>query len=453
MDFDQNFLRRYIEDRLDSKVVLLMKMYQLDDVFGTSRDIPLTYVSREAVDDELNDLVRRKKHVIVYGGSKQGKTCLRKKNINEEKIIIVQCQNTWDLRKLNEAILKKAGFRVEVSNSKTVAGETKANLSLRAGFKFFGTGGEAEGGLSDATSNSNEVTTAPLEIDLTDPNDLVEALKAIQFDKIICLEDFHYLPPETQETFAFALKTIHETSDYLFLIVAVWREENRLILYNGDLENRVIAIDADEWSLSDLEKIVKDGEKLLNIRFDADFMQEVRNLCLGSVYILQEVCYRLCRSASVFETSAEEVNIKSDSKTAEEAVIEVVNQQSGRYKAFLSSFSAGLQGKTELEMWKWILYPIIKSSMDQLEDGLSYKSIRSCLEGVHPRGADLNPGNITQVLKSISNLQTKKNIKPFIFDYDSNNKMLYVVDRGFLIWLSLQDREEVLEDLELPSRA
>lgn len=40
----------------------------------------------------------------------------------------------------------------------------------------------------------------------------MRALKGIDFTKFIVLEDFHYLPQETQEQFAFALKTVHETS-------------------------------------------------------------------------------------------------------------------------------------------------------------------------------------------------------------------------------------------------
>jgi len=49
----------------------------------------------------------------------------------------------------------------------------------------------------------------------------------------------------------------------------------------------------------------------------------------------------------------------------------------------------------------------------------------------HPRGDKLNAGNITQALQSIGGLQSKKNIKPFVIDYDSTNLLLSVVDTGF----------------------
>ena len=37
-----------------------------------------------------------------------------------------------------------------------------------------------------------------------------------------------------------------------------------------------------------------------------------------------------------------------------------------------------------------------------------------------------------------------------MIDYDGTNRNLHVVDKGFLIWLALQDRENLLEDLDLP---
>jgi hypothetical protein len=85
------------------------------DVFGVSRELPLTYVERPSVDAKLLDNLTRDKHVIIYGSSKQGKTCLRKHCLQEDDYIVVQCQNTWDIAKLNEQILKSAGCEVEIT--------------------------------------------------------------------------------------------------------------------------------------------------------------------------------------------------------------------------------------------------------------------------------------------------------------------------------------------------
>lgn len=66
------------------------------------------------------------------------------------------------------------------------------------------------------------------------------------------------------------------------------------------------------------------------------------------------------------------------------------------------------------------------------------------------RGAKLNQGNITQALSSSGSLQSEKGIRPIVIDYDGTNRNLHVVDKGFLLWLAQQDRDELLADLELP---
>ena len=101
-------------------------------------------------------------------------------------------------------------------------------------------------------------------------------------------------------------------------------------------------------------------------------------------------------------------------------------------------------------MHKWLLYPILTSSVEELSKGLTYRSIRLKITSVHPQGKNLNPVNITQALKAVSSLQLSKSIQPIILDYDESNLTLHIVDKGFLIWLSMQDRNELLSTVGLP---
>jgi hypothetical protein len=423
-------------------------MNKTADVFGVSREIPLTYVERTNVDSKLIDNLTRDKHVIIYGSSKQGKTCLRKHCLRDDDYIVVQCQNTWDISKLNEQILKSAGCEVETSHSKSIDGRSKLQVKAKGGFKLFGVNSEIEGGSERERGKSETITHEPLQLEPSDPNDLVRALKAIEFSKFIVLEDFHYLPEEVQERFAFNLKTIHETSKITFIIVAVWREENRLIVYNGDLAGRVVSVDADAWSSHDLMQVFVVGEALLNIQFPASFKAELIERSLNSIYIVQDCCYKACRESDVIETQ-KEFKALPDQLSAEKLVVDVIHEHGARYGSFLTNFARGFQD-TELEMYKWLLYPIVTADIKQLENGLSYRAIRTSVESKHPQGTGLNPGNLTQALNSVPALQAKKNIKPFILDYDRSNLRLSIVDKGFFIWLAVQDRAELLEVLGLP---
>jgi hypothetical protein len=102
-------------------------------------------------------------------------------------------------------------------------------------------------------------------------------------------------------------------------------------------------------------------------------------------------------------------------------------------------------------MHKWILYPVITASKAELESGLRYRQLRDVLRRRHPEGVNLNQGNLTNALQSTASLQVKKDIKPIVLDYDQTNLRLNVVDRGFVIWLQNQERNEILDLAELPT--
>ena len=144
-----------------------------------------------------------------------------------------------------------------------------------------------------------------------------------------------------------------------------------------------------------------------------------------------------------------ERRLVGDGLNARSLVAEIIQEQSGRYNAFITNHASGFQ-ETALAMHKWLLYPILTSSIEELSKGLTYRSIRSKITSGHPQGKNLNPGNITQALKAVSSLQLSKSIQPIILDYDESNLTLHIVDKGFLIWLSMQDRNELLSTVGLP---
>lgn len=245
-----------------------------------------------------------------------------------------------------------------------------------------------------------------------------------------------------------ALKAFHEKSKLSFIVVGVWLEEGRLTVYNGDLTGRVVAINADEWTKDELVEVIRAGEALLNIQFADNFKDDLLNECFESVYILQEACYKCCRDHDVHQTQENNREICSDAN-AKQVVKSVVDEQSGRYTSFISQFVSGFQ-ETTLQMYKWLLLPILSSDVEHLEVGWRLAEIRKLLQANHPEGKSLNVGNITQALQSSASLQVNKDIKPIILDYDQTNLKLNVVDRGFLIWLDNQNRDELLELADLP---
>src|SRR5699024_7613731 len=129
------------------------------EVFGVSRDVPMNYVTRSSVDGTLVDNLTRDKHVVIYGSSKQGKTCLRKYNLTQDEYEVVTCSNKWKLAQLHTAILKQAGFEIEQSRTRTETGANKISAKARGGFNLFGyqIGGEA--GIEDQNENSDQIVS------------------------------------------------------------------------------------------------------------------------------------------------------------------------------------------------------------------------------------------------------------------------------------------------------
>lgn len=420
-----------------------MPEYTVDDVFGVTRDTPLNYVARPSVDARLTAELRAGHHIVIYGGSKQGKTCLRKRCLAEDSYVLVQCSNRSDLADLYANILKRAGFELTQSTKKTASGKNKIAAKFNA--VMFGLGMGLDG--ERETSTASEIVTTPLEIDPEDVNDVIAALRSINFSKLIVLEDFHYLPYDTQRDFSVALKAFHEVSRITFVIVGVWLEDNRLIVFNGDLTGRVVSVNADKWAPDELREVISHGSALMGVDMAPAFVNELLQLCRDSVYIVQEACRRICLERGITRTQTEMV-LLGEGTDVPALVKSIVDEQSARYTSFLTNFADGFQA-TELEMHRWLLYPILTASIEELEGGLRYQDIRQVMHTVHPRRESLNVGNLTQALQSAASLQSKKDIMPIIIDYNQTSRRMNIVDKGFLIWLQHQDVDELLADLSI----
>lgn len=424
--------------------------HDVDDVFGITRDLPLNYVERTDVDDAFSSSLKRKRHIVIYGSSKQGKTSLRKRHLRDDAYILVSCQNKWTSETLALSILKQAGFKIEISSEKAISGTHKVKVSLSAeGGLPFVSKAKGQGDYEYAHQNAEKTEFKSLSLDPLDVNDLILALNSINFNKYIILEDFHYLPQETQADFSFTLKSFHENSGFVFIIIGVWREENRLIGFNGDLTDRVQSINADTWTPNQLVEVISAGEHLLNIAFKDEFKMKIIERSLETVHLVQEACRIACIESGIKSTSEGETKeVLHAEDDAIRIVQKLVNGQSGRYQGALQNISEGFQD-TDLEMQKWILYALLCFDEVEYEKGIKLRRLSRVMKNKHPRGADLNNGSITQTLKGFGTLQNEKSVRPPIFDYDTTNRVISVVDKGFVIWLKSQDKNIIAEELDM----
>lgn len=137
--------------------------HRLADVYGIVREVPLTYVPRDSVDGLLIDNLSRDKHIVIFGSSKQGKTCLRKYNLRDDEYIVATCSNSWNLSQLHSAILKAAGYTIEQSTTRTIGGGNKvtAKIGAKVRLGLADIGGEVGG--DSSKDEKTEVTEVALD--------------------------------------------------------------------------------------------------------------------------------------------------------------------------------------------------------------------------------------------------------------------------------------------------
>jgi hypothetical protein len=429
-----------------------MEKRQLSQVFGVSRNIPLTYVERSTVDGKFRQSLAREKHLVVYGRSKQGKTCLHKHCLAPEQYIVIQCGNATNVAQLYAAILKEAGAAVTLTEKQTTTGTKKLGVEFSASGKIpllVQGQGKARGEGERRAETSYEKKY--LEIDPSDPNDMVRALDSMDFHKFIMLEDFHYLSATVQAQVAIDLKAFHEkSSTCCFIIVGVWLGPSRLVLYNGDLAGRLIPIDADAWSDEELRAVIEAGEALLNVHFPEEVKEALVLSSQGNVGILQEACYRLCAKNAIYETRDISERIGSPEEI-DEIVKEIALEQAGRYQSFFR-YLAEASTEDKGAMLRWLAYVLITATPEELIAGLSAETILTRIREHHPRKSLVSQQALHKTLTKVGRVQHENRVQPTILDFDANADILRIVDSGFMLYTEAVSEEELLRLIDLAPR-
>ena len=440
-----------------------MPSYLLNEVFGTSRTIPHSYTDRTGIDDLFIESIKKQRHIVIYGSSKQGKTSLRKKHLKASDYVTITCNDKQTVAQLNQNILKQAGFQFISSKTETISGSLRGGIE--AGIKLLiKAKGDFEGSMEKQTE------TNPLEIDPEDVNDVIKALQSINFNKIILLEDFHYLNPETQKTFANNLKTFYDDSDFTFIILGAWVDKNRLITLNGDLASRLISINVDNWNIENLKQVIKKGCDLLNIVFDDRLIEDIIHESFDNVYYVQEMCHKICGRYKIEQTllvgtpltilngyydergNYIETEVVQDNRFYirdvpyfNQIAKEIAERHSGRYQTFITQFSE-IDSASEIKVSKWIIRSIVNSDITNLQEGIPFHKILNWIKENNPESQLVSEKAISYILKQVISFQFLNNIRPIIIDYEEGTKKVNIVDKEFIIWLSFQEKK-IIEKL------
>lgn len=420
---------------------------KLEKVFGVINDNLSTYVSRQEIDDCFKRTFDQKRQLVIYGSSKQGKTTLLNAHIKQEDKVIVQCSPTTSLHDIYKIILKKLEITIQSSSSIENEDSTKTKFNFKIKIPML-----AEAGIKVEKSTGEKEKNSELQIDVDGAQDIAEILKKHFPNKIVILENFHYLEEKEQKLFAFDLRTFQDI-DVRVVISGIWRERNRLTQYNGDLQDRIIELPVEPWSQEHLEKIIKLGEESLDID-----MSEIKNSLIhesfGNVGMLQELCRECCYDAHIIETGDPR---KLTKENLQNAITKITNSYANRFHRALETFAASKprqsqDGSQGLGMPYFFVYVILSDfDVEQIKNGLSIHDLRDKIKSIHPN-YDNNRFDraLTIFLNRINACQKNHGITPSIFDYDTNLRQLSLVDPNFFFFVKHYDYREFLAGLKLP---
>jgi hypothetical protein len=424
-------------------------MPKLEEVFGVTVKTPLSYVLRENVDTVFKSHIRSDKHIVVYGASKQGKSTLVAKHIEEkQKITVYLAPNSTRLT-LYSSILRKLG--AELEEETTTAQKNSATFSLgakiKATFPFLG-GAEVENKNELTSDKEKSTTTRQIALDLSSADDVGRLMREMGKEKIFILENFHYATDLIQRELAFDLRTFHDL-ELQFVILGVWREKNRLVQYNGDLLSRLVEVPVEPWTEADFRKVVTKGAKELNVQITPEAIEECIKHSCSSVAVFQELMKSLCQKSNVARDTLM-VQKAGDTQHVREAIKELSGVYETRHTRVLETLAGSQMRKDKKTgmMSPGLAYALVRALLVEgvkaSEQGFSREQIEKAMA---TNKEDFKRAAVTNLLKRLSALQHQVQISPPVLDYDTVTRRIMIVDSTFLFYLRNTDLNRVLETI------
>ncbi len=430
---------------------------ELSQVFGVSSSQVASYVERPDVDNAFASALEQRRHIVVYGASKQGKTALVSRHISYSDNVVIRLEPASALEDIYLAILRNAEVRIEKVRREASNSGAEASIGVEAKATIFGFGGgsaTANGGVSSGRSSETEMEEIPFNLSLA--QDVVELLRRVRFDKKVILENFHYVSEEEQRRLAFALRSLEEMG-LLFVIVGVWRERDKLRNYCGDLTDRLIEIPVEPWDDGDFYRVAREGARMLNVELAPAVVAECVRSSFGSIGVFQELMKETFSAAGV-QRRQDAVQVIGDASYAR-AAIEV---KSGQYRTVhaksLTLVATGhvsqqqAAGRQPLFLPYYLVRAIVRAGSSFIR-GMSRSELTQAIKAEHHRPTDVRSADISNLLNRLCSLQSKKGINPPIIDYDSEARHLFAVDSTFFFFLKNCDLESFLDEMVCPLEA
>lgn len=418
------------------------QIVKVDDVFSTTIDRSINYVNRHYVDDVLFEELSQDNHVVLYGGSKQGKSWLKMKHLCSSPSDSIYCTSSFDLERLHKAIVRHLSptqIKEEVESLSEGSSEcVQSSIGAKALVK-----GEVKGEKSKSKGASNSITRSHADIDWLNINQVADVVKEHTERDYIVLEEFHLLPRRTQQEFAQELKAFQERVGIIFIIIGVWIEDDRIQRLASDINLRVKSINVGHWEKADLERVATQGADILNIDLPPGFPSSVAKSCFGNVALAQKVCLKACQHSGVTRKRSKVQKLRIDFNVPG-TVRQIAKDFSSTDSWIIGLLeSSGEQGRNA-RLREACLKSILHFTAKNWARGIDLEKVMRMFQSYCDREMRGHISFARDFFESIESAQKIAN-GPIYFEYDRKSRRLHCVETGYLIWRMQKKRGSVIQ--------
>lgn len=408
--------------------------YKVEDVFSPRSFPENTYIHRitagnKTIDQKLEKALMMKGNLIfVSGASKSGKTVLCHKVIPDEKFIdlsgnqISSKEDFWnhiaEQLSLSDIVTTTTGMQ----NSE--ARVVKGSANFNAGIMGTGIGAGIGADTSENVVSTNQITASRARTE----TQIIRYI--IDNDKVLVIDDFHYIPKEIQLYIARTLKTelFHGLKA---VILSLPHRSDEAIILNPDLIGRTTSIEIPLWTTNELKEIAVKGFTLLNVPISDECINLLAQESISSPQLMQDNCFNLAygsigssiTTATVKAAFSETASNYAHYGKLVSTILHGPSQGQGRRKLYQTA-------DKDVDIYELMLMalkvdpPVSKLSLEEIKNRISELLVN------HERiTSSIISGTINKLISLI-----KKDM-PDLDALEYKNKELYILDPFLLFYL------------------
>jgi hypothetical protein len=261
------------------------------DVFTPTAVPTVTYIDRQDqnLEQQLRSAIKQPGLIASLSGpSKSGKTVLVNKVIPPDDLIAVSGAAIRNAEMLWDRVLNwmEAPSATSTTSGHTTGVEATGKASGKANLLF--ASGKVEGSLGASYENerSKETTVTRAGID-----QVVREIANSNF--VLFIDDFHYMPKETQSDVARQMKEAAEKG-VCICTASVPHRADDVVRGNPELRGRVKAIDFAYWKPVETVEIGVRGFDVLGAKIDRQVIERLSAEAFGSPQLMQQICLQTC---------------------------------------------------------------------------------------------------------------------------------------------------------------